>query len=258
MASRQAAMVGLTCSTIPPGAEPRPPRLGQNSTYLQALVRAGAAPVLIPHLPDLALLRPVYERVDALLLPGGGDIAPEHFGEQAHEKCGPPDPDRDRTELALARWCLEDHKPLLAICRGIQVLNVVLGGSLYQDIEAQVQGAGRHNWSSGHPRDFLAHAVNIVPGTRLAAILELGGGSLPQPVLDRAFQLEVNSFHHQAIKELAAGLRVVARAPDGIIEAVEMEGHPFALGVQWHPEELAPDDSRAQQLFGALIGAIDL
>jgi putative glutamine amidotransferase len=258
MATKRAATVGLACSTIPPGAEPRPPRLGQNLTYMQALVRAGAAPVLIPHLPDLALLRPVYERVDALLLPGGGDIAPEHFGEQAHEKCGPPDPDRDRTELALARWCLEDHKPLLAICRGIQMLNVALGGSLYQDIEAQVQGAGRHNWSPGHPRDFLAHTIDVVPGTRLAAISELGSVSLQQPVSNRALQMEVNSLHHQAIKELAPGLRAVARAPDGIIEAVEMEGHPFVLGVQWHPEELAAKDSRAQQLFDALIGAVNL
>ncbi len=258
MTGKQVAMVGLTCSTTRSDAEPRSTRLGQNATYVQALVRAGAAPVLIPHLPDLGLLRSVYERVDALLLPGGGDIAPEHFGEHAHEKCGPPDPDRDRSELALVRWCVADHKPLLAICRGIQVLNVALGGSLYQDIGAQMQGAGRHDWSPGYPRDFLAHSVSVVPGTRLAAIWELAGDLLQQPVSDRTVHGEVNSFHHQAIKELAPGLQVVARAPDGVVEAVEMEGHPFVLGVQWHPEELAHKDNRAQQLFHALIGAVDL
>jgi putative glutamine amidotransferase len=257
MASRQAPMVGVTCSTIPSGVGPRPPRLGQNSAYLQALIRAGAAPVLIPHLPDPVLLRSVYERVDALLLPGGGDVAPEHFGEPAHEKCERPDPDRDRTELALVRWCIEDHKPLLAICRGIQVLNVALGGSLYQDIEAQVPGAGRHDWSPGYPRDHLAHTVSVLPDTYLAATLE-PGGLPPRSVSGQVARLEVNSLHHQAIKDLAPGLRVVARAPDGLIEAVELEGHPFALGVQWHPEELAAKDDRAQRLFEALIGAIAL
>jgi putative glutamine amidotransferase len=256
MASRQAAAVGITCSTFSPGAELRPPRLGQNSTYLQALIRAGAAPLLIPNLADPVLLRSVYERVDALLLPGGGDIAPERFGEQVHAKCGPPDLDRDQTELALVRWCVADHKPLLAICRGIQVLNVALGGSLYQDIEALVPGAGRHDWFPGYPRDLLAHAVGVLPGTHLAASLELGDGPLSLPVSDGGIRLEVNSLHHQAVKDLAPGLRVAARAPDGIIEAVEVEGHPFALGVQWHPEELAYRDGRAQRLFAALVRAI--
>lgn len=258
MTGKPVAAVGLTCSTIGSEAEHHPHYLGQNASYVQALVRAGAAPVLIPSLTDLDLLRSVYERIDALLLPGGGDIAPEHFGEKAHEKCGTPDPDRDHSELALIHWCVADHKPLLAICRGIQVLNVALGGSLYQDIGAQVQDAGRHDWSPGYARDFLAHPVGVAPGTRLAAISERGAGSWLQTVSDRAVQLEVNSFHHQAIKDLAPGLRVVARAPDGLVEAVEIEDHPFALGVQWHPEELAHRDNRAQQLFSALIDAIDL
>lgn len=228
----------------------------QSQTYLQALIRAGAAPVLIPHLSDPALLRAVYERLDALLLPGGGDIAPHNYGKLPHPKCGPPDPDRDGTELALVRWCVQDNKPLLAICRGIQVLNVALGGNLYQDIEAQVPGAGRHDWYPDHPRDLLAHPVSVVPGTRLAAILEFERASPPGPVSGGAIELEVNSLHHQAIWELAPGLNVAARAPDGIVEAVEVEGHPFALGVQWHPEELAQEDARAQEMFDALVQAI--
>jgi len=255
MAGSAAATVGITCHTIQAGDESKPPRLGQSQSYLQALVRAGAAPVLIPHLADLNLLRAVYECLDALLLPGGGDVAPHHFGQQPHPKCGPPDPDRDGVELALARWCVQDNKPLLAICRGIQVLNVALGGSLYQDIEAQVPGAARHDWYPDHPRDLLAHALSVEPGTRLAAILGFDEGSPQRPASGRSIPLKVNSLHHQAIMELAPGLKMAARAPDGIVEAVEVEGHPFALGVQWHPEELAPKDVGAQELFKALIQA---
>lgn len=256
MANSAVAAVGITCSTFSSGDESRPLRLGQSQTYLQALIRAGAAPVLIPHLADLTLLRSLYERLDALLLPGGGDVAPHHYSQQPHPKCGPPDADRDATELALARWCVQDHKPLLAICRGIQVLNVALGGSLYQDVAAQVPGAARHDWYPDHPRDLLAHAVDVEPGTRLAAILGFDGGPPGGPTSRRLTSLEVNSLHHQAIKELAPGLRITACAPDGIVEAVEVEGPVFALGVQWHPEELTQKDVRAQHLFDALIHAI--
>lgn len=247
MAGRQAAAIGLTCSTLAPSDQFGPSRLGQNQRYVQAIVRAGAAPILIPHLSDPDLLRSVYERLDAVLLSGGVDVAPEQYGQQRHEKCGSVDAERDETELALARWCVDEGIPLLAICRGIQVLNVALGGSLYQDIEAQAPGAIRHDWYPGHPRDLLAHAVDVVPGTRLAAIL--GVKDVPVP-------LEVNSLHHQALCDVAPGLHVTARAPDGIVEAVEVEGHPFALGVQWHPEELAAGDARAQALFDALIRAV--
>ncbi|MFN2226018.1 MAG: gamma-glutamyl-gamma-aminobutyrate hydrolase family protein, partial [Anaerolineae bacterium] len=223
MAGRQAPVVGLTCASLPPGDEFGPPRLSQNRRYLEALVRAGAAPVLIPHLDDPALLRAVYERLDAVLLPGGVDVAPEEYGQRRHEKCGTVDPERDETELALARWCLDDGLPLLAICRGIQILNVALGGSLYQDIAAQVPGALRHDWHPGHPRDLLAHPVQIVPGTRLAAIVQ---EAPPSPASGDALTLEVNSLHHQAIRDLAPGLTITARAPDDLVEAVEVEGHP--------------------------------
>jgi putative glutamine amidotransferase len=132
--------------------------------------------------------------------------------------------------------------PLLAVCRGIQVLNVALGGTLFQDIGAQIPGADRHDWYPGHPRDRRAHNVSVSPGCRLATIVG-------------ATSLGVNSLHHQALKDPARGLRVVAHAPDGVIEAAEVEGHPFALGIQWHPEELAPADARAQCLFDSLIQA---
>ena len=232
--------VGVTCIQIQSEEAHRPPRFGQNQTYIQALVRAGAAPLLFPQLDDMALLRAMYDRVDALLLPGGEDIDPAYYRQTVQEWCGPIEPVRDAMELTLARWATSKGKPLLAICRGIQVLNVALGGSLYQDIPAEVPGAARHAWYPNYPRDYLPHQASIRSGTRLAHIM--GTTSLP-----------INSLHHQAIKDLAEGLTVTARTPDQIIEAVEMEDHPFAIAVQWHPEELAANDSRAQALFDALI-----
>jgi putative glutamine amidotransferase len=240
MTHEQPPVVGVTCSDIQ--ADSGPKRLGQNVSYLSALTRAGAAPILVPNVGDRQLLRVVYERIDGLLLSGGVDVHPAHYGELVHEKCGQISPERDETELALTRWAMEDGKPILAICRGIQVLNVALGGSLFQDIQAQVPGAERHDWHSNHPRDYLSHTVTLVPQTRLGEILS-------------ETCLPVNSMHHQAVKAIAPGLGVVARAPDGIIEAVEATGHTFALGVQWHPEELAPADARAQRLFAALVEA---
>jgi putative glutamine amidotransferase len=239
MTSPRSPIIGITCSIFEVAGRPR---LGQNQTYLDALVRAGAAPLMIPYLADGILLRTVYKQVDGVLLSGGDDIDPVHYGETRHEKCGAITPERDETELALTRWAIEDGKPLLAICRGIQVLNVALGGSLYQDIQAQVPGAQKHDWYPDYPRNYPAHVVEIPAQTRLAHLL--GIASMP-----------VNSLHHQAVKGVASGLIVAARASDGIIEAVEAEGHPFAIGVQWHPEELAGEDVHARRLFEALVQA---
>lgn len=237
MNGTHAPLVGMTCIAIQ--AENHPPRLGQNRSYVDALVRAGAAPYLIPHLTSKALLRTVYEQLDGLLLPGGEDVDPVRYGEWRHEKCGTSSTERDETELTLASWAVEEGKPLLAICRGIQVFNVVLGGTLVQDIHTQLPGAEKHDWYPGHPRNHLPHTVDIAPETRLSSLV--GSGSLP-----------VNSLHHQALKDVAPGLTVTARAPDQVIEAVELQNHPFALAVQWHPEELAGGDARAQRLFDAL------
>jgi len=214
----------------------------QSLTYVQALQRAGAAPFLIPHMPDAGALRALFARLDGLLLPGGGDVDPAQYGESRHDKCGEPSAARDGTELNLARWAVEAGLPLLAICRGIQVLNVALGGTLYQDIEAQVPGAGRHDWHGAQARTLTPHDVTLMPGSRIAALSGL-------------HTMPVNSLHHQAIKDLAPGLLATAHAPDGLVEAIELPDHPFALAVQWHPEELAPMDPRAQRLFDALAAA---
>jgi putative glutamine amidotransferase len=242
MTGRRPPIIGITTIATEAEQNPIPPRIGQNQAYIRGLVRAGAAPLMIPQLADASLVRALYERLDGLLLPGGEDIDPARYGEARHEQCGRVSPERDEMELALARWAVEDGMPLLAICRGIQILNVALGGSLYQDISAQIPGAERHAWYPGYPRNRLSHEVAVSPQTRLATIL--GDGSL-----------RVNSLHHQALKEVPPALTVVARAPDGIVEAIEIADHPFALSVQWHPEELADDDARAQRLFDALVEA---
>jgi len=242
MAHQRQPVIGITCTLFQSRRLSPPPRFGQNAAYVRAVIRAGGAPFLIPSLADRALLRVLYERVDGLLLAGGGDIDPARYGEPRHDKCGQIFPDRDEAESTLACWALEEAKPLLAICRGIQIVNVALGGSLYQDIASQLPGAGNHAWYPNYPRDLLPHTVGIERESRLGRIL--GVTSMP-----------VNSLHHQAVKDLAPGLIVTARAPDRIIEALEVENHTFALGVQWHPEELAESDTRAQRLFDTLVGA---
>ncbi len=218
------------------------PRLGMSRSYVNALLRAGAAPLLIPHIEEKSVLRALFERLDGLLLPGGGDIDPVHFCEARHPKCNEPSAERDDTELALARWAMEGGVPVLGICRGIQVLNVALGGSLFQDIQAQIPSAERHDWYPNYPRDRRSHAVAVTPDTRLAHVV--GATTLP-----------VNSLHHQSVKDVAPGLVVTGHSPDGIVESVEAPDHPFAVGVQWHPEELAESDARAQRLFDAFVEA---
>ena len=159
-----------------------------------------------------------------------------------HEKCGRIDEARDAVELTLARWALADGLPVFGICRGIQVLNVAAGGTLYQDIASQVPGSLKHDYWPGHPRNLLTHQVTVNNDSHLAAILS-------------GAEVAVNSLHHQAVKDLAPNFMVVARSPDGLIEAIEGHGHPFALGVQWHPEGLVEDAPPMRRLFEEFVSA---
>ena len=214
----------------------------QNRTYVEAVTKAGGAPVLIPPNLDEGALRAIYERLDGLLLAGGGDLNPKRYGEAIHEKCGQSDEARDTVELTLTRWALAEGLPILAICRGIQVLNVAAGGTLYQDIASQIPGSLKHNCWPDYPRNYLAHQVTVNGDSRVAAVL---GQS----------RVGVNSLHHQAVKDLAASFKIVARATDGLIEAIEGYDHPFALGVQWHPEELVQDAPPMRRLFEVFVSA---
>jgi putative glutamine amidotransferase len=214
-------------------------RFSAGQSYCRAVQVAGGTPVLLPLLDDETVLD-IYERLDGLLLVGGGDIAPRHFGEARSPGLKRVDLPRDRVELLLTRRAVEDGLPLLAICRGIQVLNVALGGTLFQDIGRQISQALRHDFAPGFPRNHLGHEVGVNPGTRLVEIL-------------RANRLGVNSFHHQSLKHVAPGLLVAAMAPDGVIEAVEMPQPRFVIGVQWHPEELMEDDLGMRGLFQVFV-----
>ncbi len=223
--------------------EGKPPIVGTPETYVQALYGVQAAPMLVPlsEVPE-TVLEVWWPVVDGVLLAGGGDVEPSRFNGAMHPKVREVYPDRDAVEIALARKAVAEGKPLLAICRGIQVLNVALGGTLYTDIPDQVPNAVAHR-GTGPLRDVCTHQVRVEPSSALAGILG-------------ATELCVNSFHHQAIKDLASGLRAVAWSPCGLIEAVEVPGHPFAVGVQWHPELMLPHGHAAMRaLFAAFARA---
>jgi putative glutamine amidotransferase len=226
------------------GQTPRAWSLGQK--YVQVLTSCGAVPWLIPLLPgDEDTLRAIFDRLDGLFLPGGVDIEPHQYGEADPGLCGAIDPDRDWAEMTLIRWAVAEGKPLLGICRGLQALNVAAGGSLYQDIEAQRQGAIKHDYfsvSGNYPRDLLTHEVHVGKDSRLAALL-------------CRETLAVNSLHHQGIRRLAPGLVPTAHAPDGLIEGVEGGDGRFLVGVQWHPEELTEKDPAHRRLFTGFIEA---
>ena len=218
------------------------PLYGVNRAYIKAVEMAGGTPVLIPHLDDLSDLQPLCARLDGLLLPGGGDMHPRAYGEEAHPLLGGVDVQEDRLELALTDYFLEMDLPILGICRGLQLLNVAARGTLYQDIQSQRPESLKHAYT-GKPRTYRAHAIRIQPETRLAELL----GTEP---------LLVNSFHHQAIKTPGRNIVVSALAPDGIIEGIEFPNHRFVLAVQCHPEELTiAGDERALRLFRGFVQA---
>jgi putative glutamine amidotransferase len=216
-------IVGLPTLAILPG--PKPPRFGINQSYVRALVAAGCAPVLIPPLDDEERLRAIYKRLDGIVFPGGADVAPQEYGEEPIDDLNVVEAPRDRTELTLARWAVADDLPTLGICRGQQVLNVALGGSLWQDLRHQGVTSVDHSDADGRARSALIHRVRLDPDSRLAQLID-------------ETNVEVNSLHHQAVKMVAPRLRVIGTSDDGVIEALESDGHRFLIAVQWHPEEI--------------------
>lgn len=209
--------------------------------YVQAVSQAGAAPVLIPlGLPEESYQR-MLPRLDGIVFSGGGDVHPSVYNSSNHPLVSEVDQDRDRVELQLIQEICSTGKPFLGICRGIQLINIALGGTLYEDILDQHPGAIRHSYSSIQPRDYLAHPVKVLKDSRLEDIL----GSQ---------EVAVNSLHHQGIRGLAPRLQATAFAPDGIVEGVEMKEYPFGLAVQWHPECLQ-DHEPMRELFRAFVQA---
>jgi len=202
--------------------------------YIRSVEASGGLPVLLPPVDD-ALVGTLAGHLDGLLLPGGGDLDPVHFGEEPQSGLGSIAPAQDALELGLVAAMKELGKPVLGLCRGAQVINVALGGTLHQDI----RGAGVLKHFQEAPRWYPTHGIEVVGGSLLAELL--GAGSL-----------RVNSFHHQAVARPAPGVAVSARSADGIVEGIEDEEGRF-LGVQWHPEWLWENEPRFLALFEWLV-----
>lgn len=212
-----------------------------NDSYVQAVLRSGGIPVILPVCEDLDLMRAMADRMDGVLLSGGDDLDPNLYGRRPTGKLGTVCPRRDAAELALADYVLRHtDKPLLGICRGVQVLNVALGGTLHIDLPSL--GTESHSLNM-YPRSVVSHRITVEEGSALARILGSSG------------EHWVNSFHHQAVDAPGEGLIITARSiPDHVIEAVELPGERFVIGVQWHPEELRTSEDAAK-LFRAFIEA---
>lgn len=203
--------------------------------YVHAIVGAGGVPMLLPPVaPDIAA--DWLASIDGLVLAGGGDIDPGHYGSEGHEAVYNLDAARDDTEMELARLALQGRKPTLAICRGMQVANVVLGGTLHLHLPEVFDQQVAHRTT---PRDPVAHSVKVAAGSRLAAIM---GDT----------RVHTSSWHHQALDRLGEGLTAVAWAEDGCIEAVEQRGNDHFIAVQWHPEHTVDQDPTQRALFSAL------
>jgi putative glutamine amidotransferase len=244
-------LIGVTTSevrraeTIEQTAEGDPPRheMALGLTYLRAIERAGGIPVVMPPLHSEAI-EPLLDRVSGICLSGGPDLDPDSYDGPRHPKLGPTEPDLDRFELEIARAADERGKPILAICRGAQAINVARGGSLLQHIPELQAGSG-----NGNP---VAHRQNE-PGDVVTHDVEIEGSSLLGRIIGDG-QAAVNSFHHQAAERIGRGLVPVAWAPDGILEGVEDPERPFLVGVQWHAECLV-DRPEQLSLFRAFVEA---
>lgn len=239
MSSRR-PVIGIATQTLPAVPGERQACWLMGRSYIEELRKVGAVPWVIPLIPhDADTLQEIFNRLDGVFITGGVDVDPSRYGEPKTELCGRTDTDRDAVEIALLKHALTAKLPVLAVCRGIQILNVTCGGTLYQDVHAQVPAALKHDFfpTPERPsRKYLAHDITVKAGSRMRNIL--GDAVVP-----------VNSMHHQAIKDLAPQLAATAFAPDGIIEGVEGIGDQYVMAVQWHPEELTETQPGMARLF---------
>lgn len=212
-------------------------------TYLRAIANAGAIPIPLPIEGSTEDRRQLVETCDGFLFSGGPDVHPFLYHEDTHINCGDISELRDSLEMELFKLAMEAQKPILGICRGIQAINVFLGGDLYQDLPSQLKSS----FPIAHRQPYYyttpSHYVDVVAGTRMAQIAE------GQP------QIAVNSMHHQGLRTLAPGLTATAFSKDGLIEAVEKSDYPYLVGVQWHPEFLCAEDGPAKNLFASFVEA---
>lgn len=235
-------VIGISTSVLVDqgGGFPGYERIYVNKDYVSAVIAAGAVPLMIPMEDSEENLRASLELVDGIIFSGGQDIAPYRYGEEPHAKLQGICPERDEFDFLLYRLAKEKKLPILGICRGYQLMNVAEGGNLYQDLSLKTTESFKH--SQGHGPSIPTHSIKIEAGSRLAEILGKE-------------ELRVNSFHHQAIKDVPESLKVSGKALDDVIEAIELKDHPFGIGVQFHPEMLQAKYKDIQKIFLALVEA---
>ena len=242
MTTSNSPVIGITADFAEANTNAkREPTLFLAQRYYRAVEQAGAMPLVLPPFSSVAAIRRSLRLLDGLIISGGGfDIHPSYYGEKPLKQLGVVKAQRTEFELAIPTAALKLDLPLLGICGGAQALNVVLGGSLYQDIKTQVPSAAEHEQSE--KKTYGGHFVEIPNSTRLRAIVQRR-------------RIEVNTTHHQAVKQLGNGLIINAVADDGIIEGIESTRHRFAVGVQWHPEVLAPRRIDQRRIFDEFVAA---
>ncbi len=233
-------LIGITTSTEPKTY----PTITLPEAYVDSILEADGIPILIPSHISAEKWEALFNSLDGILFSGGGDIDIKYFDGQNNPSISKANPFRDAIEIELLKLCLQKNKPFLGICRGIQVINVAMGGTLYTHIPDQLNNALEHNYQDHYgetARRKTLHKVELDSLSRLSSIMGVT-------------QLDVNSFHHQGIKNLAKGLDAVGYSSDGLIEAVELKDHPFGMGVQWHPEWLRDQES-IRKLFSAFVNS---
>ncbi len=236
-------LIGISCRTgINLSHNREKPIMYSNISYIQAVEDVGGIPIIIPILQDLSGLQTLLPRLDGLLLPGGPDVDPSHYGQQAHKLLGKTNPSLDALELALARWAIQKGVPTLGICRGMQLLNVALGGDLYQDLGERCPDTWQEHCNWDQPRNELIHRISVKAGSRMEKVL---GKSV----------VGANSLHHQAVHKPGKDVIISGYSKDGIAELMEVPEHPFMLAAQCHPEEIYLDEPAWARLFAALIDA---
>jgi putative glutamine amidotransferase len=234
-------LIGIPCHSDYRAGNGRPIYCN-NRAYVHALEHAGAVPILIPLLEDPRTLNALLPRLDGLLLSGGGDVQPERYGEDPHPNLEMPGDSRlDEIELTLASWALQEDIPTLGVCRGMQLMNVAAGGSLYQDLPDQYPSNIRH-CNRDLPRTHLSHRVFVKPSSIMAGVLG-------------THDFEANSLHHQAVKTPGKDVHISGYAGDGVAELLEIPGYRFMMAVQCHPEEIYQDVPACARLFEAFVQA---
>ncbi|GAA0374437.1 gamma-glutamyl-gamma-aminobutyrate hydrolase family protein [Bacillus horti] len=228
-------LIGLTASFEQPN------RIFITRHYSDWIERVGGLPVIVPYTNDVQQLKEYTTLLDGLLLSGGGDIDPTLFQEEPHPQLGSILPERDTLEIVLAQEMLRLDLPILAICRGIQILNIAAGGTMYQDLQGQYNGELIQHQQKA-PTSHVSHTVDVLPESKLADLLQ-------------TTQLKTNSFHHQAVKDPAPHFKATAYSRDGVIEAIESDAHQFVLGVQWHPECMPKEHASSERIFTQFVQA---